>query len=229
MFRKLCGDDMLKNVVIVTTMWSTVDPIKGNAREKHLRSSNKFFKPVLKKGARLVRHDNTAESAKKIIQNIIQKTRQPEALWIQRELIDEKRTINQTSAGQELNRTLVELIATHENELRDIQRRLDEAVRRNDEVSRRELEAEMKRVQTEKEKTEQNRERFSRLGASKSASVSSAPRDRPSGSRSGWHKRVLAIILGLSRIASILRRIKIPGLPRCSLQGSGHRTRSRGD
>ena len=156
-----------------------------------------------------------------------------------RSLIDEGKTINQTSAGQELNRTLVELTETHENELRDIQRRLDEAVRRNDEVSCRELEAEKKRVQMEKEKTEQNRERLSRCGnaatttprrrvrdtrrTSTSASVSSIPGDRHS--QSCWHKCVRAITLGLSRIASIVRGTGMLGFCAGSLWGSSNYNR----
>ena len=234
MFRKLCGDDMLKNVAVVTTIWGTVDPTKGNAREKHLRSSDKFFKPILDKGATMVRHDNTAESAKKIIQDIMQKTRQPEALCIQRELVDEGKTINQTSAGQELNRTLVELTETHENELRDIQRRLDEAVRRNDEVSRRELEAEKKRDEAEKQKAEENRERFSRgnnaattsqrrIRRTKQTSTTSTSNLREKPEVSGWRKYVLAVTFSLSRIASIFRKIKIPGFRGCSLRGSYRR------
>ena len=33
MFRKVCGDGALRNVIIVTNMWGEVDPQTGNARE----------------------------------------------------------------------------------------------------------------------------------------------------------------------------------------------------
>jgi hypothetical protein len=64
MFRKLCGDDTLKNVVIVTNTWSEVGQAKGEMREAELK--NKFFKPALDKGAQMLRHDNTVQSAHNI-------------------------------------------------------------------------------------------------------------------------------------------------------------------
>jgi len=65
MFRKLCGDDTLKNIVIVTNMWGEVGQAKGQMREAELK--NKFFKPTLDKGAQMLRHDNTVESAHNIL------------------------------------------------------------------------------------------------------------------------------------------------------------------
>lgn len=36
MFRKLCGEDALTNVVLATTMWELIDPVVGAKREKEL-------------------------------------------------------------------------------------------------------------------------------------------------------------------------------------------------
>ena len=44
MLCKLCGDAALKNVVLITNMWSEVPPNVGEAREKEL--SSEFFKPA---------------------------------------------------------------------------------------------------------------------------------------------------------------------------------------
>jgi len=65
MFRKLCGDDTLKNVVIVMNMWGEVGQAKGKMREAELK--NKFFKSALNKGAQMLCHDNTVESAHNIL------------------------------------------------------------------------------------------------------------------------------------------------------------------
>ena len=56
MFRKFCGDEALKNVAIVTNMWGEVSLEKGIAREKELASDDDFFKPVLQRDARMMRH-----------------------------------------------------------------------------------------------------------------------------------------------------------------------------
>lgn len=36
MFRKLCGEESLENVLIVTNMWGLVEQSRGEAREKEL-------------------------------------------------------------------------------------------------------------------------------------------------------------------------------------------------
>ena len=54
MFRKLCGESTLKNVVIVTNMWGKVEQDVGESREQELAGI--YFKPALDKQAQLVRH-----------------------------------------------------------------------------------------------------------------------------------------------------------------------------
>ena len=71
MFRKLCGDETLKNVLIVTTMWGAVEPSIGDAREKELTTNDLLFKPVLDKGARMLRHDNTPGRAQDIVRSVM--------------------------------------------------------------------------------------------------------------------------------------------------------------
>jgi len=117
MFRKLCGDDTLKNVVIVTNMWGEVGQAKGEMREAELK--NKFFKPALDKGAQMLRHDNTVESAHNILRHIIQN--HPLPLKIQRELVDEKKDIGQTDAAQEVESQIQELVQRHQAEIKTLQ------------------------------------------------------------------------------------------------------------
>ncbi|KAJ8691414.1 hypothetical protein PTI98_010987 [Pleurotus ostreatus] len=100
MFRELCGDTALQNVAIVTNMWSEVSLDIGEAREEQLKSRDIFFKPALGKGAQIWRHDNTSTSAQAIIHCIASKD--PLALCIQRELVDERKDIAETAAGAEL-------------------------------------------------------------------------------------------------------------------------------
>jgi len=71
MFRKLCGDSTLQNVVIVTNMWGQVDPEVGEAREAELVKRDILFKPILDKGAQIARNENTVTSAQKIIRLVL--------------------------------------------------------------------------------------------------------------------------------------------------------------
>ena len=112
MFHKLCGDDALKNVVIVTNMWELVESeARGEARERELSTDSDLFQPAVAKGATMMRHNNTLESAHTILARIVDNL--PDALRIQRELVDEGKDISQTDAGIELNRVLLELIEKH--------------------------------------------------------------------------------------------------------------------
>lgn len=78
MFRSLCGEKTLRNVVIVTNMWGQVSPEVGEAREHELATDEVLFKPVLNKGATMMRHGGTAESAHAILERFVHM--QPEAL-----------------------------------------------------------------------------------------------------------------------------------------------------
>jgi hypothetical protein len=118
MFRQLCGDNALQNVVIVTNMWGEVSTERGEARELQLGTEEKFFKPVLDKGAVMVRHFNIIDTAHVIIRHILEK--HPVALQVQRELVDEKKNISETAAGEELNRQLQKLMEKHEKEMNQL-------------------------------------------------------------------------------------------------------------
>ncbi|KAJ7126809.1 P-loop containing nucleoside triphosphate hydrolase protein [Mycena epipterygia] len=147
MFRQLCGESTLKNVVIVTNMWGEVGREVGEARETELASDERFFKPVLDKGARLLRHENEASSAQAILHYLVEN--QPRALRIQRELVDQGKDISQTAAGEELNRELAEQIKRHKQEMVVLQKDMKEAIREKDEETRKELEIETRKLQAE--------------------------------------------------------------------------------
>jgi hypothetical protein len=123
MFRQLCGDTTLKNVVIVTNMWGEVEKQIGDARESELAGKDKFFKPALDKGAVMLRHENTRDSALNILRQIIQN--HPVTLQIQREMVDEKKDISQTVAADELNREIMLQTTRFRNEMRALKEEME--------------------------------------------------------------------------------------------------------
>jgi len=147
MFRKLCGDNTLKNVVIVTNMWGEVDPSVGEAREAELMREDIFFKPVLDKDAQMARHANTVPSAEAIIRLVL--NNHPLPLRIQEELVNQHMDISQTGAGEELNREFNAQIRKHQEEMRVLKDEMEQAMRDKDEETKRELEIETKRMQRE--------------------------------------------------------------------------------
>jgi hypothetical protein len=121
LFCNLCGEDALKNGVIITNMWGEVEQKKGEAREAEL--TNKFFNPAIAKGASISRHDNTRETAHKILRNVLDN--QPLPLQLQIELIDEGKTLLETVTGAELNRELLEATQKQEAEIKKLQEELE--------------------------------------------------------------------------------------------------------
>ncbi|KIL67665.1 hypothetical protein M378DRAFT_102256 [Amanita muscaria Koide BX008] len=154
MFRQLCGDDNLKNVLIVTNMWGEVDPQVGLAREKELSSTDIFFKPALDKGAQFLRHDNTIESAYNIIRQVMKN--HPNTLQIQEELVDQKKDISETAAGIELNKELHEQAERHRKEIVELQKEMREAIKAKDEETRQELEIETRKLQQDMERIQRD-------------------------------------------------------------------------
>ena len=147
MFRNLCGDNVLKNVVIVTNMWSRVELEDGEAREAELMAEDIFFKPALEGGAKMARHENTVPSAVAIIRLLIDN--RPLPLQIQQELVDEHRDIAETTAGQELNQELNKEIRKHQEDIRTLAEEMEQAAKEKDEETRSELEIETRRMHEE--------------------------------------------------------------------------------
>ncbi|KAJ2913970.1 hypothetical protein MD484_g6444, partial [Candolleomyces efflorescens] len=117
-FRKLCGEEALEHVVILTNMWSKIDEMTGYKRASELSSMTDFFGGAMMNGA-IMEHNNpdTVESAHKVIRHILGKP--PVVLDIQREIVDDKLDISRTSAGMVLDDKLDQLAKWYEQKLKD--------------------------------------------------------------------------------------------------------------
>ena len=105
MFRKLCGDEALKNVVLGTTKWDDVRLELGQQREIQLRDN--FWKEMIQHGSVIMQvHDDSAWN----VVNHILENETIDSVLIQNELMKLRMIIPQTSAGQELRFTLQELL-----------------------------------------------------------------------------------------------------------------------
>jgi hypothetical protein len=59
-FKELCGDDALRKITLVTTMWSEVDEDTGSQREKELREI--YWKSMIDQGSRTARFEGALDS-----------------------------------------------------------------------------------------------------------------------------------------------------------------------
>lgn len=101
MFRKLCGKDGLKNVILVTTMWEDEQTETGAKREQELVETNGFWGALVEEGAQVNRHDNTRRSAMVLLKSIAKKDKV--IISIQKEMVSEHKNLNETEAGMGLN------------------------------------------------------------------------------------------------------------------------------
>ena len=154
-FRELCGETSLKNVVLVTNMWNEVSRYVGEAREKELASD--FLKPALDKGAKMVRHHNTEQSAHDVLRHII--NNHPVVLQIQRELVNEHKDITNTSAGAAINADLAEERKRHEAELKRVEEEKARVLRQKEEERRQKVQEEERKRQEELRRAREEQER----------------------------------------------------------------------
>jgi hypothetical protein len=155
-FRDLCGEKSLKNVVLVTNMWGRVSVGVGEDRERELSSD--FLKPALDKGAQMVRHHNNEQSAHHIIRRIM--NNHPVVLQIQHELVDERKDVVNTAAAKAINAELEEEKRRHEAEVKKAQEDIARALREKEEQTRRRIEEEKTRQEEELRKAREERERI---------------------------------------------------------------------
>ncbi|KAF9004212.1 P-loop containing nucleoside triphosphate hydrolase protein, partial [Cyathus striatus] len=111
MFFKLCGSDALSSVVVGTTKWGEVELNVAEIREKQL--CDIFWKPMIVAGSSVHRFQSTKDSAWEIVNSILDKVAindTPEALQIQKEVVDLSKILPDTEAGRELRITLEQLL-----------------------------------------------------------------------------------------------------------------------
>ncbi|KAF8153686.1 P-loop containing nucleoside triphosphate hydrolase protein, partial [Mycena galopus ATCC 62051] len=158
MFRKLCGDNALKSVVIVTTRWDDVQEKDRGAmdkREKELMETpGKLFEPVVAAGGQFLRHDNTTGSARRVMEAVLQK--EPIVLQIQLEMHDGK-TLEETAVGSELAAEMEKLMDGHSSEMKNLKAGMAKAIATKDEASKKELEAERTKMQQQMAKWEKQK------------------------------------------------------------------------
>jgi hypothetical protein len=134
MFKKLCGPAALKHVILATTMWERLtDQEMGFKREQELIETEDFWGWMKKQGSQVIRHQGTWESAMDVLGKFVKSQERPIPLQIQTEIVDGNRTLDETSAGKELQLVLSEEREKFKRELEELQAEMKEAMAMRDE------------------------------------------------------------------------------------------------
>ncbi|KIJ29194.1 hypothetical protein M422DRAFT_269461 [Sphaerobolus stellatus SS14] len=104
MFKRLCGNEIFPQVVMVTTMWNNISnsdlDLSAKTREDQLRTQ--FWQPILYGGATYARFENTNASANQILDAALSKARHGQKMLIHKELADDDVELWETQAAQTL-------------------------------------------------------------------------------------------------------------------------------
>ena len=155
-FKKICGNLALKNVILVSTRWNEVESSVGALREQQLRDD--FWAYMLGHGSTMARFYGDRDSAIGIASQLV--SRQSIILELQRELVHEGKTLKQTVAGAFVNDDISDMKSQWEKEMKDLENfRL--TLQENDRALRRKVqqdwEREQKRLMTAREDEERLR------------------------------------------------------------------------
>lgn len=143
MFKKLCGEDNLGNIVLATTMWSLIGESEAeqqNAarRENELRTKENFWGFMIERGSRVFRQDRGSESAMEIVQYLVGR-RRPITLDIQRDMVDRRLPLDETAAGREVQAGIAEQRKLYERKLAQTRTEMQQALKNRDKEHQREL------------------------------------------------------------------------------------------
>ena len=128
MFKKLCGDDALRKVVLTTSMWDKVPHREAEDREQQLVNTQEFWGFMVSKGSKVYRHNNTIESAIRIL-NEFTHDNTTVTLDLQNQMVNQNQTLNETAAGRELESELIKERQRWATELKETQKQMREAIR----------------------------------------------------------------------------------------------------
>ncbi|KAH6682599.1 P-loop containing nucleoside triphosphate hydrolase protein [Halenospora varia] len=161
LFRKLCGRDCLENVIFVTTKWDEAKKSKAEKNEQELR--NEFLHEMISLGACVARHDNTPESAAKLLNSVLSLS--PTVTRIQKELVDEDKKLQDTDAGREISQKNLERIEQLEKKCKEMEKRHIDTLQGQAETN----EAEMNKIKGIVEKLREENEKLQQYQANKSS------------------------------------------------------------
>ncbi|KAI0184668.1 P-loop containing nucleoside triphosphate hydrolase protein [Xylaria flabelliformis] len=132
LFRSLCGDDSLKKVLLVTTMWDIAEGDIAESRERQLKETKKYWGGMVAKGSQVIRHDNTRQSAFALIETFINYDSKI-VLNIQSEMVDDHKPLERTEVGNDIKEILAEQNEKLRRDIQQVEFELREALKKKDE------------------------------------------------------------------------------------------------
>ena len=158
MFRKLCGPDCFKNVVLATTFWNKVMPATGEEREKELRENDEFWGQMVKKKSKMVRLYQDKGSAHSALGLI--RPEEKMTLQAQSEVVLKHKPRDETAAAAMVQEQARRLAEERQQVLREEEEKARRLIAEREAERRSEAEAEKTKMLARiKSQEEENRKR----------------------------------------------------------------------
>ena len=140
----------MRKVVLATTFWGTMkDKTIAEAHEEELRTERDYWGNMLAKGAQMTRFDDTGESAREIIRDMLA-NEEKIALKIQQEMVDQEKELAGTTAGETLHRELTRMAELYEKRVQKLEQEMEAALQARDFELREVKEQRAQQVEREK-------------------------------------------------------------------------------
>jgi hypothetical protein len=162
MFKRLCGTESLASVVLATTFWDNgPDLPKYLDREHELKTKDDFWRGMIQNQSKVFRQDSGRTSATRIIEYLVQRdrgsTRSRPTLDIQKQMVDQGKTLGQTGAGQEVEVWLTQQREAYERKLALMRGEWEQALRERDKEWQRDLEKNTQEIEAKIRRDEGDR------------------------------------------------------------------------
>lgn len=143
MFKQLCGTINLNSVILATTQWNNAEDVGipeevGKVRIKELTETRDFWSDMVERGRTVVRHDGSQESALQMGWGLVRR-RNRVSLGTAKQLIDQKRTLDDTDAGQALQSELIAGRKKFQQRELELREDIEHAIQEKDEKWQREM------------------------------------------------------------------------------------------
>lgn len=134
MFRRLCGDDNLRNVILATTKWEITPKNDAILRERDLCSDQGFWDLMIKHGSMVRRFANTEASARSLVEELLRTGSDRFTPKIQREVVEEGKSLLQTDAGAFIEEALARQARVHKEEMKSLMEEQERALKKRTET-----------------------------------------------------------------------------------------------
>ncbi|KAI8633025.1 P-loop containing nucleoside triphosphate hydrolase protein [Xylariaceae sp. FL1651] len=157
MFREICGDHALKNVVLMTTFWDLLDDKSvGAQRQQELRED--FWCEMISKGSQVRQFDGSQDMAEALVIRLVGQN--PIVLQIQQDIMQQGKLLEDTTVGKRIVQRLERNLKDKDKELEELEKQISIASSRRSPRDPKQLEERLSKTLKQRDRIYASRQRL---------------------------------------------------------------------